>query len=143
MQPEWVIATGFFDASMPSRVVRCPQWLRSTSVPRSFIFATIVAAELAQAGVAGFEAAVAHQVAPVVGQLHDAHAEVVEHVEAVEVLAVHRRVLESVDDAEAAAALGFVELRAAGDLHQHIRVRGDLAVPIARCCCIVSSKSFA
>ena len=97
-----------------------------------------LAAELAEARVAGLEAAVADEIAPVVGELDDAHAEPAERIEPIEIFAERRGVLETVDDREASAALGDGEIARVVEFHQHIGMWRDLAVPLRdlldRCC---------
>ena len=81
-------------------------------------------------GVACFEAAVADQVAPVVGELEHAQAELLEQVDTREVLGDRRRILESVDQTEAPAALGERKVVGAAHEQQMIGMRRDLCVPV-------------
>src|SRR6185312_634774 len=71
----------------------------------------------------------AQEIAPVVGELDDAHAKAAEDLDAVDVLAERRRVLEAVDDAEPAARLGAVEIGGRLHLHQKVGMGVDLALP--------------
>ena len=71
--------------------------------------------EVAQAGVAGLHAAVADEIAAVVGELNDAHAALVEHGDAIEVFADRRGFLKAIDDAQLALALRPHQVRALED----------------------------
>jgi len=91
---------------MPSAVVRYPLWLKSTATPRSFIFFDGGDARFTEAGVAGLEASIAEDAAIVVGELHDAHAELAKHFDALGLFFQERGVLEAGHDADFVFALG-------------------------------------
>ena len=120
---------GLVDAAMPVAVVRVPQWLRSTAMPSAFILAMAVAPELADAGVAGLEAAVADQVAGVVGELDDEHAELPEGVEPRQVAFEHLGVLEAEDQPERAVLLGPGDVVVPAHHREQLRISGRLAGP--------------
>jgi hypothetical protein len=65
----------------------------------------------AQAGIARFETAIAKSRAHVVGELHNAHAEIAEHLNAFGVLLQKRGVLEAWNDADLVLALSTRDIR--------------------------------
>ena len=89
-----------------------------------------VASVAAQPRIGRLETAFAQDVAVVVRELDDADAESLEVVEIRRVALEHRRVLESVDEAESPGLLGAPDVRERIDLHQDIGMRLQLVLPV-------------
>jgi hypothetical protein len=121
------MSSGFFTAAIASLVVRRPACARSTT---TFERLDHLEPEIAQPRVAGLHATIADQVAAIVRELDDAHAALVEQLDAIEVLAERRGFLETVDDAELALALGALQVSALEDQRENIRSRDNLLVPL-------------
>src|SRR5690606_33726474 len=88
------------------------------------------AAQGTESGVAGFQAAVADQVASVVGELEYTHAKIVIQRDAIGVFAEWRRILESIDQAKTSTLFRHCQISRAAHLQQVLRMRGDLRVPV-------------
>jgi hypothetical protein len=82
-----------------------------------------------EAGVARLHASVADQVALVVGELHHAHAQTLEQVDAIQVLADRRALLEAVDQPDLALAPRALEVGARAHREERVRVLRDLPLP--------------
>jgi hypothetical protein len=82
-----------------------------------------IISQLAQAAVRFLHAAVADDIAQVVGRLNDAHAEVGEHREARKVALKHGRILAAVDDSQSMRGFCRLNITAAQNLHEYIGVR--------------------
>src|SRR3546814_2917259 len=80
----------------------------------------LLAAVVAEPGVAGLEAAVADEIAFIVGELNDPHAEQVEKVEPPHLGFERHRVLETEDDAEPLACLRASQVRGRADMQQMV-----------------------
>jgi hypothetical protein len=87
-------------------------------------------AKVAQARVTGLHRAIAHQIAPIVGQLDEAYSGPVEHVDAIQVFTYGRGFLEAVDEPYRAFSLGPCEVLACQNLREHLRMRDDLPIPL-------------
>jgi hypothetical protein len=116
-----VIATGFFEAAMPSRVDQHAELVHARHH---------LPAQAAQARVGGLQAAVPEQVPPVVGELDDLHPELAEQIHPAGIVADRGRVLEAVDEAQPAALAGLFQVRRRLYLHQHVGMGVDLPFPV-------------
>ena len=90
------------------------------------------AAEVGQAGVRGFEAAIAGEVALVVGELDYLDAERAEHCRFGRIHFQRRRVLEIVDEPDPPRRAGGREIGGAFDLEEQVGIFGDHPVPAGK-----------
>ena len=102
-------------------MVRWPAWLRSSSDVGAVDPRDHLAAEIGEAGIGALEAAVAGEVALVVGELHHPDAERRERVDPGRIALERGRVLEIVDEAELAGGARGADVGGALDLGEQGR----------------------
>src|SRR5690349_16834326 len=87
-------------------------------------------AEPAEPCIAGLQAAVSNELAPVVGQLHDPNAEAGKEPQAIEVAAEHPCALKAVDQAQPAYLLRCPEVLQGPYVFEHVRMSVGFTFPI-------------
>ena len=112
-----------------SRQVRSLLWLRSTSRDRACRASTTSAPKALRPVSSATVAPAADGIAAVVGQLHDAHAEVGEQRDALDPAAQHLGVLEAVDHADLAGLARRIDVGRFVDLAQRRGPGADEGVP--------------
>ena len=105
-QPVWLIETGACEMRAASRQVRSPLCDRSTMTRCAFSRSITSRPNGEMPRALRRHRAAADMVGAIVGELEDAHAEIGEDVDPVDVGRHHRRILEAVDDADPVLAPG-------------------------------------